>query len=197
VSNDKPYFVIRSLSKPSDLTPVISQGMIREKRRLLKQRRKERGKEANLTIPDGISNFVHTAQMAVVQDLLTVIAHVRKLFAGGFSEQHGFIEILKEFESTAYVIELGVIKHGFLYVGKNEEYEEISFMENLLADHGNYEFTTDGPESGLLSWLSEFWLNEIKFRVNDLIELLTVCPAYEQVTKSYSALNEITFPKYL
>lgn len=162
MSKDHPFIHIQSLAKPS-----ISAASLK----LLKQRRKERGKNANLTIPDGIPEFVHTSQNAAVQNLLTVIAHSRTLFAGEFAEKEGLIARLKELESAAHEVELGVYKHGFPCDRHYEEYEELCSLENTL--NGFYEPDwKDNLKNELLLSLIGFWLDEIKNRGNHLFNLL-------------------------
>lgn len=52
---------------------------------------KKHSKEENLTIPDGIPNFVHSVQKTAVQELLTVIAHATTLFISMFAEKKGLL----------------------------------------------------------------------------------------------------------
>lgn len=186
MSNDKPFFAIRSLSKPSISTAS---------RRLLKQRRKDSSEKANLTIPDGIPDFVHFAQNYAVQDLLTVIAHVRSLFAGDFAEKERLIAWLNKLESTVNEVELGIYKHGFPSDRHYEEYEELCSLESVLDD--NYEFNvwSDNSESDkLLSSLVDYWLDEIRGRGYDLLTLLQGSLLYAEVTASFSALEKIRYP---
>lgn len=183
---DHPILAIRSLSKPSASTASLY---------LLKQRRKERGKEVDLTIPDGIPDFVHTAQKTAVQDFLTVIAHVRSLFAGDFAEKEGLIARLNELESTVHEVELGIYKHGFPSDRNYEEYEELCSLESVLDDNYELNIWSDNSESDkLLSSLVDYWLDEIKVRGYDLLALLQGSLLHEDVTTSFSALEKIRYP---
>lgn len=184
--NDLTFFAIRSLSKPSTSTASLY---------LLKQRRKERSKKANLTIPDGIPDFVHFAQNYSVQDLLTVIAHVRLLFAGDFAEKEGLIARLNELESTVHEVELGIYKHGFPSDQRYEEYEELCSLESVLDDNYELNIWSDNSESDkLLSSLVDYWLDEIKVRGYDLLALLQGSLLHEEVIASFSALEKIRYP---
>lgn len=186
MSNDKPFFAIRSLTKPSTTTESLY---------LLKQRRKERGKEVDLTIPDDIPDFVHIAQKAAVQDLLTVIAHVRSLFAGDFAEKEGLIAWINELESAAHEVELGIYKHGFPSDRHYEEYEELCSLESVLDNNYELNIWSDNSESDkLLSSLVDYWLDEIKARGYDLLALLQGSLLHEEVIASFSALEKIRYP---
>ena len=187
MKNDFLFFAISSLDKPSISTASNSY--------LLKQRSKERGKNANLTIPDGVPDIVHIAQNAAIQDLLTVIAHVRKLFAGEFAKEKGLIARLNELESAVHVVELGIYKHGFPSGRHYEEYEELCSLESELDGFSDFDFGDDSPEKKLLTSLIAFWLDEIRCRGYDLFNLLIGSLGHEEITASFSALGKIRFPR--
>lgn len=186
MNTDRQFFTIRSIADASASAAS---------RRFIKQRTKERGKNVSHTIPDDIPDFVHNAQNYAVQDLLTVIAHVKSLFVGDFAEKEGLIARLDALESTVHKVELGVYKHGFPFDRHYEEYEELCALESELIDFSNYDYWGDGSESVLLSSLIVFWLDEIRCRGYELLSLLQGSVLHEEVVKSFLALTEIRYPE--
>lgn len=179
---NKPQFIaIRSLSTPSKLTSLH-----------LPRRRRE--SHVNLTIPDGIPDFVHTAQLLAVQDLQTIIAHVMTLFSGDFAEKEGLITRLKNLATAVHQIENGVWQHGFPSGRNYEEYEELCDLESELIDFSSFDFFDEDPESELLSKLVVYWLEEIQCRGYDLFHLLIGAVQHDEVTSSFLALQKVTFP---
>lgn len=156
---------------------------------------KQRTKELNLTIPDGIPDFVHNAQVLAVQDLQTVIAHVMTLFAGEFAEKEGLISRLKNLATAVHQIETGVWQHGFPSGRHYEEYEELCALESELLDFSHFDFFDEDPESEMLSKLIVYWLDEIRCRGYDLFNLLIDPVQHDKVTSSFLALQKITFPR--
>lgn len=179
---EHPILAIRSLSKHAASTASHC---------LLMQR----CKKVDLTIPDDIPDFVHTAQKTAVQDLLTIVAHVRTLFAGKFAEKAGLIAWLNELESAVNEVELGIYKHGFPSDRHYEEYEELCSLESMLDSNYEFNIWNDNSESDkLLSSLVDYWLDEIKVRGYDLLALLQGSLLHEEVTASFSALGKIRYP---
>lgn len=180
--NNRPEFiVIRPLSIPSNSASLHSLT-------------KRRGNRSNLIIPDGISDFVHTAQKLAVQDLLTVIAHVTTLFSGEFAEKEGLISRLNKLAAAVHQVESGVWQHGFPCDRHYEEYEELCSLESELIGFSNYDYWGDGSESVLLSSLIVYWLDEIKCRGYDLFNLLIGAVLHDEVTASFLALQQISYP---
>lgn len=180
--NNRPAFLaIRSLSTPPKSTAWHSLP-------------KRRGNRSKLTIPDGISDVVHTAQKLAVQDLLTVIAHVTTLFSGEFAEKEGLISRLKKLAAAVHQVELGVWQHGFPPDRPYEEYEELCALESELTGFSNYDFWGDGSDSVLLSSLIVYWLDEIRCRGDDLFNLLIDPEQHNKVTVSFLALQQISYP---
>jgi hypothetical protein len=177
-----PLFAIRSLDKPS-ASASNSRG------------HKQRGVDAKSPIPNGISDHVNAAHNAAVQDLLTVIAHVRRLFAGEFAEKAGLIARLNELESAAHEVKLGIYKHGFPIGPHYEEYEELSSLESELSGFSDLDFWDESPEEKLLATLITFWLDEIRCRGYDLFHLLLGSILYTEVIASFSALGQVKYPK--
>lgn len=182
--NRPEFLAIRSLSTPLKSTS-------------LHFLRKRRGSHTNSTIPDGIPDFVHTAQKLAVQDLLTVIAHVTTLFSGEFAEKEGLISRINKLVAAVHLVESGVWKHGFPSDRHYEEYEELCLLEEELICFSNYDFLGDGSESVLLSSLIVYWLDEIRCRGYDLFNLLIGAVLHDEVTASFLALQKISYPSQI